>query len=119
MTSQPNNAKGETMSTATKITRAATIRGLEMTGWKIDPSPATKKYLVFYRPGNSRRYLVGKSGALRVLRYFDDTIDQSVSLTGNLWHAALSELGSSGCRPEDAVQACDMLERIYESLKKR
>ena len=107
--------------TKTKITRAATIRGLEITGWKRDPSPATKKYLVFYRDGTTRRYLVGKGGALRVIRDLGDTIATSVSLTNNRWHAALSELGSGsgGSQPENVAQACDVLEQIYVSMSNR
>ena len=101
----------------TKITRKATIAGLEKTGWVLDATARTTKYLVFCRAGSPSRFLVGKSGALRgMLRH--DRLDRSVSLTGNLWHQALCVLGEGSYRLSSATEGAEVLNRIYHALRR-
>jgi hypothetical protein len=100
-----------------KITRKATIAGLEKAGWVRDATARTTKYLVFCRAGSSSRFLVGKSGALRSMSQHD-RLDRSISLSGNLWHQALCVLGEGPYRLSGAAEGVEVLDRIYHALRR-
>ena len=75
----------------------ATIDGLKARGFTQDMTARYSTYLVFRKPNLERKYLVGRSGALRVVSA-GQTIASSLSLTGSKSHLAFQAVGrSAGC----------------------
>ena len=86
-----------------------TIAGLEACGWKLDSTARTSKYRVYVSPDGSISLLVGKSGALRILR--EGTIAKSASITGGKRHIAMQAVG----RVAQSLTSVAQAQRMFES----
>ena len=85
-----------------------TIAGLEATGWTIDTTARSSKYLVYIRGDKPYRLLVGKSGALRMTR---GTISDSFSMTGGRSHRAFAAVG----RVAKSLTSVEQAQRMFEA----
>ena len=76
-----------------KVTqKSLLIAGLKACGWKEDPTARSAKYVVFIKPNNENKLLVGKSGGFRKTK---GAISKSLSLTGGAVHQAFVKVGES------------------------
>jgi len=84
--------------------RAATIKGLELSGYRKDALAQTRKYesyvLTDTVSGQTHRMYVGGSGALRSGR----TVSDSVSLTDTRQHKQIMDIGRGVLAPPKAEQ---------------
>lgn len=85
-----------------------TIAGLLATGWTLDTTARTSKYLVYTKADETFRLLVGKSGALRQA---SRTVSDSQSITGGKRHLALQAVGQSA----KSLSSVDQAQRMFEA----
>jgi len=80
--------------------RAATIKGLELSGWIPAGLTIGQKYRIWSRSDRDDKMYVGGSGALRSGR----TVSDSVSLTDTRQHKQIMDIGRGVLAPPKAEQ---------------